>query len=121
MTYPLSRFMSTASASYGVYALAQPRHLGSALTSKEKDAASYDVLARTYGARDVVVSTFGIFGKSEKTVTAAMLIRIAFDVADGLVLSREAETDEVRQMVRGVTFGWATLNALALLVDRSRA
>ena len=33
MTFPLSRMMSAATASYGAYALTQPRHLGSAATS----------------------------------------------------------------------------------------
>jgi len=31
MPFPLSRFMSAATASYGVYALVEPRHLGNAL------------------------------------------------------------------------------------------
>ncbi len=121
MSFALSRLMSTATASYGVYALAEPRHLGRFLTPVEKEQASYDALARTYGARDLAVAAFGILGRSEKTVTAAMLLRIAMDVSDAAVLSREAETDEARGMVLGVTLGWASLNALALVADRRRA
>ncbi len=121
MTFALSRLMSTATASYGVYALAEPGHLGGVLTTDKKKQASYDVLARTYGARDLAVSAFGILGRSEKTVTAAMLLRIAMDLSDAAVLSREAETDEARSLVLGVTVGWASLNALALAVDRRRA
>lgn len=78
-------------------------------------------MARTYGARDLAVGALGAFGKSEKTVTAAMLLRIAMDLSDAAVLSREAEDESAKQLVLGVTIGWATLNALALLVDRRRA
>lgn len=121
MSYALSRLMSTATASYGVYALSVPRHLGSALTKNEKEAASYDLLARTYGARDLAVCSFALFGRSEKTVTTAMLIRIAFDVSDGLLLSAKVDDDDTRKKVLGITLGWASLNAIALVVDRRRA
>jgi hypothetical protein len=121
MTFTLSRLLSTATASYGVYALAEPGHLGRVLTTDKKKQSSFDVLARTYGARDLAVAAFGIFGRSEKTVTAAMVMRILMDLSDAAVLSREAETDEARTMVLGVTLGWASLNAVALTVDRRRA
>jgi hypothetical protein len=119
MSFPLSRLMSTATATYGVYALANPRHLGEVVDPKHAD--DYDLLATTYGARDLAVSTVGMVGRSEKTVTAAMLIRIAFDVSDGLILAARAKDDATRQKVLGVTFGWAGLNALALASDRRRA
>lgn len=119
MTFPLSRFMSTATATYGVYALAEPRHLGDVLDPKH--AADYDLLAQTYGVRDLAVSALGIFGKSDKTVTAAMLMRIAMDVSDGLILSAKAKDDQTRQKVLAVTLGWAALNTLALRADRRRA
>ena len=110
--------MSAATLTYGGYALAQPRHLGGFLTSNKPEQATYDVLATTYGARDLAVAALGLLGRSERTVSAAMLARIAFDVSDGLILSQHAEDDDTRQKVLAVTFGWATLNALALLRDR---
>jgi hypothetical protein len=119
MTFPLSRLMSTATASYGVYALAEPRHLGNAVDPK--NAADYDLLARTYGARDLAVSSVGLLGRSPKAVTAAMLIRITCDVSDGLLLSAKAKDAATRQKILGVTLGWAALNALALAADRRRA
>lgn len=114
----LSRLMSTATASYGVYALAEPRHLGRALTDNEPMQADYDLLAQTYGARDLALSTLGIFGRSERTVTAVMLVRIACDVSDGLLLSARTDDEETRQKVLAVTLGWAGLNLLALARDR---
>ncbi|MGZ4478682.1 MAG: hypothetical protein ACXVW2_08710 [Nocardioidaceae bacterium] len=121
MTFALSRLMSAATATYGVYALAEPRHLGTALALRGRDAERLDLLARTYGARDLALSTLGVFGRSEKTVTAVMLVRITCDVADGVLLSRETDDDQVRAKILGITFGWAALNALALRIDRRRA
>jgi hypothetical protein len=121
MSMTWSRLMSAATLGYGGYALAEPRHLGRYLTSNEPEQASYDVLATTYGARDVAIGALGLFGRSQGVVTGAMLARIAFDVADGLILSQHAEDDETRQRVLAITFGWATLNALALMRDRRAA
>ena len=119
MTYPLSRFMSAATATSGVYALAQPRHLGDAVDPKH--AADYDLLAQTYGARDLAISSVGVLAKSERAVGAAMAVRILCDVSDGVLLAARARDEQTRQKVLGVTFGWATLNILALLADRRRA
>jgi len=119
MSFPLSRLMSTATATYGVYALANPRHLGDAVDPRHAD--DYDLLATTYGARDLTISTVGLLGRSEKTISAAMAIRIACDISDGLILATRAKDDATRQKVLGVTFGWAALNTLALVSDRRRA
>ena len=119
MSFPLSRLMSTATATYGVYALANPRHLGDVVDPKHAD--DYDLLATTYGARDLAISTVGLLGRSEKTVSAAMAIRIVCDVSDGLILATRTKDDATRQKVLGVTFGWAALNTLALVSDRRRA
>ena len=119
MSFPLSRLMSTATATYGVYALANPRHLGDAVDPKHAD--DYDLLATTYGARDLTISTVGLLGRSDKTISAAMAIRIACDISDGLILATRAKDDATRQKVLGVTFGWAALNTLALVSDRRRA
>ena len=121
MSYPLSRLMSAATVSYGAYALTEPRHLGRFMTDNEPQQAEFDLLAQTYGARDLAVGALGLVGRSERTVTAAMLARIAFDVSDGLLLSAKAEDEETRNQVLGITFGYAALNALALLTDRRRA
>jgi hypothetical protein len=121
MSYPLSRLMSAATVSYGAYALTEPRHLGRFMTDNEPQQAEFDLLAQTYGARDLTVGALGMFGRSDRTVTAAMLARIAFDVSDGLLLSAKAEDEETRTQVLGITFGYAALNALALLADRRRA
>jgi hypothetical protein len=121
MSYSLSRLMSAATATYGGYALAQPRHIGEVMTSNKSEQASYDVVAQVFGVRDLAVSALALLGRSDKTIQAAMRARIMFDVGDGLLLAAKADSDEGRNKILAVTMGWATLNYLALTVDRRRA
>jgi hypothetical protein len=112
--------MSAGTMSYGAYALARPRHLGAFLAGDRRKHGRYEPLARIFGARDLAVGSLGLLGMSSM-VTAAMLLRIAMDVSDGILLSKEAEDDGTRLLLYGATFGWASLNALALTADRRRA
>ncbi|MBD8868120.1 hypothetical protein [Nocardioides donggukensis] len=121
MTYALSRLMSTATASYGAYALADPAHLGRAMGVEGKDRAGYDLLSQTFGIRDLALSSVGIFGRSPGAVKAAMKVRIMLDVGDGLLLATKARDEQTRQKVLGVTMGWAALNLVALAIDSRRA
>jgi hypothetical protein len=84
MSYPLSRFLSTATAGYGVFALTVPEHLGKALEADKEDMPGLDLLAQSYGVRDLAISSLGIFGRSGRTVKAAMLLRIAMDLGDAV-------------------------------------
>ncbi|GAA0980428.1 hypothetical protein ENKNEFLB_02031 [Nocardioides aquaticus] len=120
MTYKLSRLMSTATAGYGVFALAQPAHLGKAVEAPSSEMGAWEVLARTYAVRDLAISSFGMFGRSGRTVRTAMKLRILNDVGDGLVLAARTSDPDVRQKVLAVTMGWAALNAVALAVDSRR-
>jgi hypothetical protein len=121
MRYPLSRLMSAATASYGVFALVRPRHLGAALTTDAGRQANFDALALTYGVRDTALSLLGLLGRSERTVVTAMGLRILSDVTDAAVLGTWADNPSARRRLLGVTLGWGTLNALALLLDRRAA
>ncbi|GAW49902.1 MULTISPECIES: hypothetical protein [unclassified Nocardioides] len=121
MTYRLSRLLSTATAAYGGYALARPAHLWQALGADRRNREGLELLARTYGVRDLAISSLGVFGRSERTVRAAMLLRIAMDLGDAVLLSTQTDDEDVRRKVLAVTLGWAGLNALALAVDSKRA
>ena len=112
--------MSTATAGYGAFALVSPDHLGTALEVDKQDMAGMNLLAQTYGVRDLAIGALGVFG-SGRTVRVAMLMRIAMDLGDAALLSSRTEDDDVRQKVLAVTLGWAGLNTLALLVDSVRA
>ncbi|MBB6629402.1 hypothetical protein H5V45_18900 [Nocardioides sp. KIGAM211] len=120
MSYKLSRLMSTATAGYGAFALASPEHLGNALEADKRDMPGLNLLAQTYGVRDLAISSLGIFGRSDRTVKAAMLMRIAMDLGDAALLSTRTSDADVRKKVLAVTIGWAGLNALALVVDSAR-
>jgi hypothetical protein len=120
MSYPLSRLMSAASASYGVFALVRPRHLGNAMTQNPVKQADYDPLALTYGVRDTTISALGLLGRSDRAVTAAMVLRVLSDATDAVVLSVRADDDTVRRRILAITLSWGALNAGALILDRRR-
>src|SRR5690348_4473967 len=105
MSYPLSRLLSTATAAYGGYALAQPAHLWQALRADREDREGLEMLARTYGVRDLAISSLGVFGRSPRTVKAAMLLRIAMDVGDGVLLSSRTDDEDVRKKILTITLG----------------
>jgi hypothetical protein len=121
MTYRLSRLLSTATAAYGGYALARPAHLWQALDADRKHREGLELLARTYGVRDLAISGLGILGRSPRTVRAAMLLRIAMDLGDATLLSARTDDADVRRKVLAITLGWAGLNAAALAIDSRRA
>lgn len=120
MLSPFSRVMSAGTAAYGVFALAKPRHLGAAMSDAPDRQKRYDLVATTYGCRDLVVSSVGLLSGSAQGVRAAMLIRIALDVADCALLTPRAETSQGRKKIVAATLSWASLNCLAALVDRHR-
>lgn len=120
MSYRLSRLLSTGTAGYAAFALAKPSHLADAMQADASERSGYDLLAQTYGVRDLAISSLGIFGRSGKTVKAAMLIRIAMDLGDAAVLSTRTDDEDVRKKVLAVTLGWAALNSLALVIDSRR-
>ena len=121
MSYPLSRFMSAATATYGGYAIAQPAHLWQALQADRKDREGLELLARTYGVRDLAISALGVLGRRPGTVRAAMLLRIAMDLGDAALLTTRTDDEDIRRKVLAVTIGWAGLNTLALVADSRRA
>lgn len=118
MAPTFSRVMSAATGAYGVFALVFPRHLGGVLTDDRRQQQSYDLVATTYGFRDLAVSAVGVLGRSPDAVRAAMFIRIGFDLTDAMVLAPLAQDPRARNKILGATLGWATLNTVAVLVDR---
>ncbi len=121
MSYALSRLMSTATASYAGFCFVRPEHLGEAMGADKHEQPGFDRLAEVFGVRDLAISAFGVLGRSDRTVTTAMWIRICCDVGDGIVLARRAEDDETRAKVLAATLTWGTLNLLALRADKRRA
>jgi hypothetical protein len=90
------------------------------MRADRKDREGLELLARTYGVRDLAISGLAVFGRRPGTVRAAMLLRIAMDLGDGALLSTRTDDPDVRRKVLAVTLGWAGLNALALAIDTRR-
>ena len=121
MSYALSRLMSTATASYAGFCLVRPEHLGQALDADGDDQAGFDLLAEVFGVRDLAVSTFGVLGRSDRTVRTAMWIRILCDLGDGVVLATRLDDDAARAKALGAAWTWGALNLAALHLDKRRA
>lgn len=115
MEHALTRAMGAATASYGLFCLVRPGHLADALEAPEARRPALDLLALTYGVRDISTSALLLSGDARLRRTAAVL-RISGDVGDCAVLA-SSTSGEVRRKVMAVTLGWAALNALALWLD----
>lgn len=113
-----SKIMSAASAGYAVFALVKPRHLGNALTKSPLKQAEYDLTARVFGPRDLVVSTLALLAPTPAAREQAMFARVALDLSDAILLTPEGTTRGAKAKVLGVTVGWAGLNLAAILADR---
>jgi hypothetical protein len=116
MSHRWSRLLSAATASYGVYALVEPAHLWKALEADRGDRDGLELLAQTFGVRDLAISAVALTGRSDRVVRAAMLLRIAMDLGDAALLSARVDPS-VRTKVLAVTLGWASLNTAALVAD----
>lgn len=120
MSFTLSRVLSAATAGYGVFALVKPGHLASGLQAESIERPGLDLVAYTYGARDVSLSTVALTATSPAVVTAVMVLRIVGDLGDAAILGLHTTDPGVRRKVLAVTTGWAVANTIALLVDRRR-
>ncbi len=118
MTFTFSRAISAATAAYGVFALARPRHLANGVQAPAAQAPAFDQMAYTYGARDLGISALAVGSRSSAVVTAAMALRIAGDLSDATILATNTRDPQVRRKVLAVTLGWAALNTAALVADR---
>lgn len=117
MSQRWSRLLSAATASYGGYALVKPDHLWKALEADRSDRDGLELLAQSFGVRDLAISAVALKARSPKVVRAAMLLRIAMDLGDAALLSSRVDDPQVRTKVLAVTLGWASLNATAVALD----
>lgn len=113
-----SKMLSLATAAYGAFALAKPRHLASGIDAPPDQAPAFDQMAYTYAGRDLSISGLALVSHNPSVVTGAMLLRILGDFADAAILATHAPSSQVRAKVLGVTLGWAALNTAALVADR---
>ena len=114
-----SKLLSLATATYGAYALAKPRHLADVIEAPADQASAFDRMAYTYAGRDLSISGLAIASGNPTVVTAAMALRILGDLSDAAILGTgTTDRPEVQKKILAVTLGWAALNAIALVADR---
>ncbi len=113
-----SKLVSLATALYGVFALVKPRHLADGIEAPADQAPAFDRVAYTYAGRDLSISGLALASRNPSVVSAAMVLRIIGDVADGIVLSTSTSKPAVQKKVLAVTLGWGVLNTVALVADR---
>lgn len=113
-----SKIMSAATAGYAVFALAKPRHLGTALTKSPLKRPEYDLVARMFGPRDLAVSALALLAPSPVALERAMIARVVLDLSDAVLLTPEATTKVAKAKVLGATLTWAGLNVAAIRADR---
>lgn len=118
MNLSYSKLISAATAGYAVFALAKPRHLGNALTKNPIEQPRYDVVARLFGPRDLVVSALAILAPSRAATERAMIGRVLLDLSDAALLTPEATNKAGKAKVLGATVTWAALNVAAIVADR---
>jgi hypothetical protein len=115
-----SALMSVATMGYSIYALVNPRHLGKALTSSPAKQPDYDIAARMFGVRDLVVGSLALAAPTAAGREQAMMGRVVFDLTDSALFTREAASTGSKAKVLGVTVAWAGLNVAAIVADRRR-
>lgn len=115
-----SALISVATTAYSVFALAKPRHLGNAITASPLKQPDYDIAARTFGVRDLVVSGLALAAPTAQAREQAMMGRVVFDLTDSALFTNEATTTGRKAKVLAVTVGWAALNVAAIVADRKR-
>ena len=113
-----SKLLSLATAAYGAFALARPRHLADGIEAPPAQAPAFDRMAYTYAGRDLSISGLAIASGNPAVVTAAMALRILGDLSDAAVLGTGTSKPAVQKKVLAVTLGWAALNTVALVADR---
>lgn len=113
-----STIMSVGTLAYSAYALARPRHLGKALTDSPLKQPEYDVVARTFGFRDFVVSGLALAAPTPAAREQAMIGRIVLDLTDSAMFTAEAKNVSGKAKVLLATLTWAGLNAAAVVADR---
>ena len=113
-----SALISVATAAYSVFALAKPRHLGNAITASPLKQPDYDIAARTFAVRDLVISGLALAAPTVRAREQAMVGRVVFDLTDSALFTSEATTTGRKAKILAATIAWASLNAAAIVADR---
>ncbi|MEP6561635.1 MAG: hypothetical protein ABJD68_11275 [Nakamurella sp.] len=116
--------MGTLTAAYGVLELVNP----DILAKQTEMAGSHPVIAgrlrrisMLMGGRDIISGTALAIARTPQQRRVAALLRVAFDLTDGIVLSSTLPKPAPKAKILGITGGWALLSAAsAVIAERSK-
>jgi hypothetical protein len=106
------RTVGVLTAAYGVSAIARPdvirRH------GELPDTEAVRLLSTIVGIRDLVSGTLIVFAPAGRPLTAALGIRVAFDLGDAAAFGTLLPTRRARRKIGAIALGWAALCAAAI-------
>ncbi|MFI5049458.1 MAG: hypothetical protein ACHQEA_06290 [Gaiellales bacterium] len=106
------RMMGLLTAAYGVSAIARPdiirRH------GELDDTDAVRLLSTIVGVRDLVSGTLIVLAPAGRPLTAALGVRVAFDLGDAAAFGTLLPTRRARRKIAGVALGWAALCAATI-------
>ena len=112
------RALGAATAAYSAVVIAKPEVLTTPTGLGDSPASR--TLGTAVGVRDLASGLAVAFAPSGLPLRLALLVRVAMDIGDSIVLGAAAPDKATRTKVVGVALGWAALNALALLATREK-
>lgn len=113
------RVLGAATAVYSAAVIAKPEVLTTPTGLGDSPASR--TLGTAVGVRDLVSGLAVALAPSGIPLRLALLVRVAMDIGDTVVLGAAAPDKATRNKIIGITLGWAALNAVALLATREKA
>ena len=112
----LPRTMGLLTAAYGISAIARPDILRRHGELDDTDAVR--VLSTVVGIRDVVSGTLILLAPAGRPMTAALGVRVAFDLGDAAAFGTLLPTPRARRKIAAIALGWAALCTATIPVAR---
>lgn len=111
------RIMGLLTAAYGVSAIARPDTIRRHGELEDTDAVR--LLSTIVGVRDLVSGTLIVLAPAGRPLTAALGVRVAFDLGDAAAFGTLLPTSRARRKIAAVALGWAALCAATIPRARS--
>lgn len=112
----IPRTMGLLTAVYGVSAVARPdimrRH------GELEDTDGVRLLSTVVGIRDIVSGTLIVLAPAGRPLTAALGVRVAFDLGDAAAFGTQLPTAHARRKIAAIALGWAALCAATIPLAR---
>jgi hypothetical protein len=108
--------MGLLTAAYGVSAVARPDILRRHGDLDDTDAVR--LLSRIVGIRDIVSGALIMAAPAGRPLTAALGVRVAFDLGDAAAFGTQLPTAHARRKIAAIALGWGVLCAATIPLAR---